>query len=257
MNAVLLAAGYGTRLRPLTLDRPKSLLPVGGKPILEHLVERLDRAPGVGRIVLVTNDRFADQFERWAARRHWRTPFQMLSDGSTGNEERLGAVADIALAVERADLAGQAAYVMATDNLPRFDFMELVGLWRSRGASAVFVCAERDGARLRRCGVAELDAAGRLVRLEEKPARPRSNLRVPPFYLYAAADLARLAEYLREGGNRDAPGHFLAWLAERSEVFTLRRDEGTYDIGTLESYRAVCEDFERGGRDSLDGSGDG
>ncbi|NLW50743.1 MAG: nucleotidyltransferase family protein [Candidatus Brocadiaceae bacterium] len=243
MNAILLAAGYGTRLYPLTEHTPKPLLPVGGRPILDRLIDRLDRVPEITRLVLVSNERFRTQFLDWAAAPDRARPVEVISDGSTANENRLGAVADIRFAVEHCGLDGEPAYVMATDNLPRFDVSDLLGPWRAHGVSAVFACLVPDPRELTRMGVAELDAHGRIVSFEEKPARPRGRFRVPPFYLYTAEAIDALPEFLSEGGNADAPGHYLAWWVRRGPVEALRRDEGTYDVGTLESYRAVCAAF--------------
>jgi glucose-1-phosphate thymidylyltransferase len=243
MIAILLAAGYGTRLYPLTRDRAKPLLPVVGRPIIDHLVDRLETCPEVDRYLLVSNSRFAADFRTWAAGRPFSRPLAVLDDGSTENDNRLGAVADIAFALDAAEAWGQDAYVLATDNLPRFDLIEIVGLMREKQASAVFACAVADSAQLHRVGVAEVAPDGRILSCEEKPEQPKGNLRIPPFYCYTAADLELLADFLEAGNNPDAPGHFLAWLVGRRKVYALRRDEGTYDIGTLESYRAVEEEF--------------
>jgi len=245
VNAILLAAGYGTRLYPLTTDMPKPLLPVGGRPIIDRLVERLDLVPEITRMVLVSNERFATQFRSWAAELDQRVPVEVISDGSTENENRLGAVADIQFAIEQCGLTGEGAYVMATDNLPRFDLRDLLEPWRQHGVSAVFACHVADAQQLTRMGVAELDADGRIVSFEEKPEHPRGHFRVPPFYLYTADAIGGLSAFLAEGGNADAPGHYLAWWVRGGPVQALRRDEGTYDIGTLESYKAVCAEFDR------------
>lgn len=250
MNAILLAAGYGTRLYPLTKDRPKSLLPVGGKPILDYLIERLSAAPQIERMFLVTNARFARHFENWAEESKRRAsdsspraPIHILNDGTSSNEDRLGAVADVQFVLDRAGIAGEEAYVLATDNLPRFDLRDIIALAQDRRASAVFVCRSTDIAELRRMGVAQLDEDGRIKAFEEKPLHPKGEFRVPPFYVYTAQAVASVGRYLAEGNNPDAPGHFLQWLAQCHDVYTCRRDEGTYDIGTLETYRAVCAEF--------------
>ena len=245
MNAILLAGGYGTRLYPLTQGRPKALLPVGGRPILEHLTARLEAAPGIERMFLVSNHRFAGQFREWAAGRARGKPLRVLDDGSTCNDDRLGAVGDLRFVLEEAGVAGQPAYVLATDNLPRFDLRDIIALHGQKGACAVFACRMADRGELKRMGVAELDAEGRIVSFEEKPQEPRGDLRVPPFYVYTAEAVRSVVAYLTEGGNPDAPGHFLAWLVGRQDVYAARRDEGTYDVGTLESYRAVCREFEQ------------
>lgn len=247
MNAVLLAAGYGTRLYPLTKDRPKALLPVGGRPIIDHLVERLDAADRIERLVLVSNRRFVRQFEDWAAARTGGKPLDVLDDGSTDNDNRLGAVADIAFALERIAGGTEPTYVVATDNLPRFDLCDAITAFEQHRTSVVFACNVEDRALLTRMGVAELGETGRVVSFEEKPERPRGSFRVPPFYCYTAEAVQAIPQFLAERNNPDAPGHYLAWLVQRQPVHALRRDEGTYDIGTLESYRAVQAEFGEGG----------
>jgi len=245
VNAILLAAGYGTRLYPLTRDRPKPLLPVGGRPILEYLVERLESAPEIEAMFLVTNARFVGHFQSWAAGRRFCKPMRILNDGTTSNETRLGAIADVQFACDFAGIGGQAAYVLGTDNLPRFDLLEIIDLSQRKKASAVFGCPASDLSELRRSGVASVDEEGRIVAFEEKPKHPRGNLRIPPFYAYTPAAMEAIGEYLDGGGNPDAPGHFLQWLVTRQPVYALVRKEGTWDIGTPESYRAVCAQFER------------
>jgi glucose-1-phosphate thymidylyltransferase len=243
MNAILLAAGYGTRLYPLTRNLAKPLLDVGGRPMIDYLVEKLDASQDIDRMLLVTNARFAKDFEHWAAGLELQTPLDIYDDGSTDNENRRGAVADISFAAEAAGVAGESAYVLATDNLPRFELLSIVDVAKDHGSSAVFVCPVADRQKLRRMGVAELAEDGRIIGFEEKPERPRSNLRVPPFYVYTAEAMGLVAEFMADGNNPDAPGHFLAWLVQRSPVYAEYAAEGTYDIGTLDSYRAVCEEF--------------
>jgi glucose-1-phosphate thymidylyltransferase len=246
VNAILLAAGYATRLYPLTENRAKPLLPVGGQPIIDYLVDRLDAAPEIEQMFLVTNAKFAADFEEWASGRSMRTPLRVLNDGSTCNEERLGAVGDIQFALREAGIGTEEAYVLGTDNLPRFDLCDLISHALAKAASAVFACRARSPEEYERKGVAELAVDGRILSFEEKPASPKGKLRVPPLYVYTADAIGLIETYLAEGNNPDAPGHFLAWLVERRDVYALRRDEGTHDIGTLDSYRAVCAEFDRG-----------
>ena len=186
---------------------------------------------------------FAADFRAWADERSPAKPFTIIDDGSTDNESRLGAVGDVQLVLHEAGGCPDGAYVLATDNLPKFDLRDIVGVAEEKGTAAVFACLVQDRAELTRMGVAELDADGLIVSFEEKPERPRGRFRVPPFYVYPPDALAGVDEFLAAGNNPDAPGHFLAWLAQRQPVHAARRDEGTHDIGTLESYRRVCEEL--------------
>jgi glucose-1-phosphate thymidylyltransferase len=247
MNVILLAAGYGTRLYPLTRNRPKSLLPVGGRPIIDHLVDMIDAVDGVEVMHLVSNARFADQFRAWDAQRQGRAAIEILDDGSTDNDNRVGAVADIQFAVSEGGLPLDETYVVATDNLPRFDLREAPAELRRTETSVVYACLPERVEDLRRMGVAELDGDGMVVSFEEKPERPRGRFRVPPFYAYTGGAMAMIPRYLEEGNNPDAPGHYLAWLVEREPVRALVRESGTLDIGTPESYAAVQAEFGEAG----------
>ena len=246
MNVILLAAGYGTRLYPLTKDRPKSLLPVGGRPIIDYLVEELEGLAGAEVMHLVSNARFADQFRAWRDARKGRAAIEVLDDGSATNDDRLGAVADIRFAFESAGLSPDETYVVATDNLPRFDLRDAVLELRRTGENVVYACPAARVEDLRRMGVAELDEDGRIVSFEEKPEHPRGQFRVPPFYAYTPRATGLLGTYLEEGNNPDAPGYYLAWLVGREPVRALVREAGTLDIGTPESYAAVRAGFAAG-----------
>ena len=247
MDAILLAGGYATRLYPLTIDRPKALLPVAGRPILDHLVDVLSAADEIRRMFLVTNARFVGDLSDWAEGRRDAKPLSVLNDGTSSNDTRLGAIGDIQFVLDHADVDTDGGiYVLGTDNLTRFDMTDIIRLSRERGASAVFAMRIADPARLRRVGVVELDETGRVISFEEKPGDPKTNLGVPPFYAYTPEATALIRRYLREGGNPDAPGHLVAWLISRCPVYACVTDLDTYDIGTVQSYEAVCREFEQG-----------
>jgi glucose-1-phosphate thymidylyltransferase len=254
VNAVLLAGGYGTRLGPLGEDCPKALLLVAGFTVIDRLLAPLEAAAEVRRLFLVTNSRFAGRFRDWLTRQSLRKPLEILDDGSRCNEDRRGAIGDLQFVLDNTDVARDAAYVLSTDNVPGFDLRGIIALHRARGASAVFACREEHLERLRRGGVAELDDDDRVVRFEEKPQEPLSHYRVPSFYVYTASALRLVRGFLRGGGNSDAPGHFLAWLVKRADVYALRCEQGSMDIGTPASYRAACEAGGGGGPRSPDAS---
>ena len=190
MKALILAAGYATRLSPLTDSIPKMLLPLAGRPMLDYLLDRIREVEEVDEIHLVTNSRFAPVFGDWAP-----ADVTVHDDGTTSNEDRLGAIGDLALTIERAGLEGEDLLVVAGDNLIGYSLREFVGFWREKGGSAIAVYEVVDAEALERYGVIELDADDRVVSFEEKPARPRSNLAATAAYLYRAQDLALLATY--------------------------------------------------------------
>ena len=228
MKALILAAGYATRLRPLTDDVPKMLLPLAERPMLDYLVDRLREIDDLGEIHLVTNARFAEAFRDWAPE-----DVTVHDDGTTSNDDRLGAIGDIAFALERGGLEGDDVLVVAGDNLIGYSLADYVDFWRAKGGSAIAVHQVPDRALLSQYGVVELDEEDRVVGLEEKPAEPKSSLAATASYLYRADHLALLPQYLAEGNPTDAPGNFVVWLHAREPVYGYRVTGEWHDIGDL------------------------
>jgi glucose-1-phosphate thymidylyltransferase len=202
------------------------LLPLAGRPMLDYLLDRVREVEDVEEIHLVTNSRFAAVFGEWAPE-----DVTIHDDGTTSNEDRLGAIGDLAFTIERAGLEGEELLVVAGDNLVGYSLPEFVAFWRGKGGSALAVYEVADADALERYGVVELDADDRVVGFEEKPARPRSNLAATAAYLYRAQDLELLATYLEEGNPPDAPGNFVAWLHSRAPVYGYRFAGEWHDIG--------------------------
>lgn len=241
MKALILAAGYATRLYPLTENFPKPLLDVGGRTLLDRLADGLAGWPGLRGAVLVSNRRFAGRFTEWSRSRP-DFPVRVLDDGSLCNEDRLGAVGDIAFALREADLADD-LIVAAADNLFDFPLAELEAAFRRTGGNGLLVHRVADPARRRRTGIAELGPDLRVTGFREKPAEPRSEWGVPPLYVLRKETLARIPEYLASGGSPDAPGHLVEWLVPRVPFHAVPAPGAVYDIGTLESLAACRARF--------------
>ncbi len=228
MKALILAAGYATRLSPLTDSIPKMLLPLAERPMLEYLLDRIREVDEIDEIHLVTNARFAPVFDDWAP-----DDVTVHDDGTTSNEDRIGAIGDLAFAIDRGGLAGDDLFVVAGDNLIGYSLQDFVEAWREKGGSAIALHEVSDRDLLRNYGVVELDETDRVVGFEEKPAEPRSNLAATAAYLYRSADLELLPRYLEEGNPPDAPGNFVAWLYEQAPVHGYRVRGEWHDIGDL------------------------
>lgn len=228
MKAVLLAAGYGTRLRPLTDDRPKQLLPLGGRPMLDWILDKLRMVEEIDGIHLVTNSRFAADFERWAE------PYGVVvhDDGTSSNDDRRGAVGDLRLVIERAGLADDELLVQG-DDLFGFELPGYVAWWRGKPqpASAAPLYDLGDLELATHYGIASVDDEDRVVHVVEKPSDPASTLAATLTYLLTAAHTPLINRYLDEGQNPDNAGSFLAWLAERERVYGYRFEGRWYDIG--------------------------
>jgi glucose-1-phosphate thymidylyltransferase len=241
VHAILLCAGFGTRLHPLTRDVAKPLLPVAGKPIVEYLVEQLAATQQIDDLLLVSNARFATQFGEWRDRVAPKWPglrIEILDDGATANEHRLGAVRDLAFALRERAASGP-ALVSAGDNLFDYDLSRILDDYAKNPRNLVLAYRETDRRRLRRTGVAELGADGRIVRLWEKPAEPASDWACPALYVLEPEALAVVPRFLDEQPDADAPGAWIGWLVERQPIFAHAMRGRRLDIGDLESYQAA------------------
>ena len=325
MKCLILAAGYATRLYPLTENFPKPLLEVAGKTITDWLVDDIASTGAVDGFAVVTNSRFAPFFHEWASRRlmdslerldalasderdegaeggegtagehgphpvspdalaqaegtageHGPHPVSpdafaqtegtagehehpvspdaakglaalssgiaVIDDGTSTNETRLGAVRDIALAIDTLGWDDD-ILVVAGDNVLDFSLSSFIEYSLNKGTTCIMRYPEPDPARLRKSGILEIGEGDLVIGMEEKPAVPRSNWCCPPFYVYSKADAAKVSLALAEGCGADAPGSFIAWLCSRSPVHAMLMPGSRYDIGDLESYKSVCRTY--------------
>jgi glucose-1-phosphate thymidylyltransferase len=230
VKALILAAGYATRLRPLTDRHAKELLPVGGRPIVDWILDSVAEVERVDEVHLVTNSRKAPMFARWAKGRE----VTIHDDGTSSNETRLGAIGDLRLVVDRAGLDDD-LLVIAGDNLFEFSLARFVQFWRRKAiASAVAV---RDVGSLElatRYGIVDVDGNDRLVAFVEKPADPPSTLAATATYIFHREHLRLVGRYLEDGNPPDQPGNFVGWLQRREPVYAYRFEEGWFDIGDAE-----------------------
>jgi len=242
MRAILLCAGFGTRMLPLTARCPKPLLEVAGLPVLDYLVRQFIRFAGLRRIHLVTNARFHDAFLEWAHAAGARygpfgLRFHIHNNGVRCPEERRGAVADLAFALERTGVA-RGALVSAGDTIHRY---ALWPVWRThwlRRRNCVLALPQWDQRRLSRSGVLRLDAKRRVWRVDEKPASPPTRWECPSLYFLKASALRRVAGYLeRHPEGRDTLGAYLAYLVRLEPVYAVPMRGSRFDIGSLDSFR--------------------
>ena len=243
MKAIILAAGYATRLYPLTLNRPKALLPIGEKPIIDHIVEKMDEVDELDEIFVVSNDKFASHFEAWAKTAKSRVPITVLNDGTTDDSNKRGAIGDIAFVIEEAKVDDD-LMVIAGDNFFTYSLADYVRFFREKDRDCVCVKVWEDESQLSQFGIALLDEKGMVLDIEEKPAKPKSNTAVFAAYLYKKETVPLFAEYLAAGNKPDAPGNFPAWLYLQKEVYAYTFEGECYDIGTPDSYREVCEIYK-------------
>ena len=221
MKALILAAGYATRLRPLTDSIAKPLLPVGGRPMVDWIVDRIAET-SADEIHLVTNARFADDFERWAEDKD----VQVHNDGTTSNDDRLGAIGDIDFVGLDDDLLA-----IASDNLFDYSLADYEEYWRAKGGSCIAVYDVGNLELAKKYGIVDVDEDDRVTSFVEKPEHPPTTLSATATYLYRREDAALVKTYLAEGNPPDQPGNYVAWLHKRAPVYAYRFSGEWYDIG--------------------------
>lgn len=237
MKCLILAAGYATRLYPLTENFPKPLLKVGDKTILDWLIDDIKGSGIVDEFVVISNHKFAPIFEKWAP-----AGVTVVDDGTSSNETRLGAVRDIQYAIDTLGLDDD-MLVIAGDNVLDFSLTRFISYARQKGASCIMRYYEAEPAKLRKSANVVIDEDDRILSMEEKPQEPKSNWCCPPFYYYKKEDARRVKEGIQSGCGVDAPGSFIAWLSTNSPVYAMEMPGKRYDIGNLESYKQVCETY--------------
>jgi glucose-1-phosphate thymidylyltransferase len=240
MRGVILAAGYATRLRPLTLDRPKHLLEVAGRPILDRLLDQLPLGE-LDAVTVVTNARFAPRFRSWAEEADFPVPIEVVDDGTSSDEDKLGAIGDLDLVVrtlgDEEDLLVAAGDSLFTERLDGF-----VRFAREREAATIAVYDVGELGAMGRLSAVSVDADGRVTAFEEKPERPASTLAGIALYVYPREVLPLVSEYLADGNNPDQPGRFVEWLYPRTPVYAWPVPGRWLDVGTPEALaEADCE----------------
>jgi glucose-1-phosphate thymidylyltransferase len=237
MKVLILAAGYATRLYPLTLTRPKPLLDVAGKPMIEHVLDNIAPIPGIDRVYVVTNAKFAGQFQEWAD--HYRATkaqinFTIINDGSTDDSNKLGAIGDLNLVLEREKIDDD-LLVVAGDNLFSQSLEKFGQYCRSRNAPVLALYDVGNLEEIKKYNAITIDAEGRITFFEEKPKQPQSTLTGIALYYYPKASLPLIRQYVAEGNNPDQPGRLVEWMYKRTPFYTWRVPGTWFDIGSKET----------------------
>lgn len=240
MKCLILAAGYATRLYPLTENFPKPLLEVKGRSILDWLIEDMDEAGLIDEYVVISNHKFVQHFESWAKGK--KQKITVVDDGTSSNETRLGAVKDIQFAIDTLDIDDD-LLVIAGDNLLDFSLTEFIEYARNKNTSCIMRYFEASQAKLKKSGVVTVDENDRIIRMVEKPAEPESPWCSPAFYFYKKEDAKLVKKGIASGCGTDAPGSFIAWLCSQTVVHAMEMPGARYDIGDIASYEDVQQKY--------------
>jgi glucose-1-phosphate thymidylyltransferase len=253
MKVLILAAGYATRLYPMTLTRPKPLLDVAGKPMIEHVLDNIAPISGIDRVYVVTNAKFADQFQQWAD--NYRATkaklnFTIINDGSTDDSNKLGAIGDLNLVLTR-EKVDDDLIVVAGDNLFSQSVEEFGQFCRKKNAPVLAVYDVGNLEEIKKYNAITMDGEGRITFFEEKPKQPQSTVTGIALYYYPKSSLPLIKQYVAEGNNPDQPGRLVQWMYPRTPFYTWRVPGLWFDIGskeTLDEANQIFADLKAGAR---------
>ncbi len=244
MKALILAAGYATRLWPLTKNTPKPLLEVKGRPIIEHIAKHFSEIKGIEAIYIVTNEKFTQDFEDWASRYRSAIPIKVINDLTASNDDRLGAVGDMRYAIKETKIDDD-LLVIAGDNLFEYRLSDFQRFFLEKKASVV-ACKDMGSIEEVRgkLGVVEVDTSGRITGFEEKPEEPKSALASTACYIFTRVDIREIGQYIELGNRPDNAGDFVKWLSRHKPVYAFVFKEKWYDIGSFESLGKARGEFD-------------
>ena len=241
MDAIILAAGYATRLYPLTEDTPKPLLTVAGKPIIEHIIRKLEQIELINKIYIVTNDKFEENFIKWLHNFDAQKSIDVVNDGTKNNNDRLGALGDITYTIKNKNIDND-IIVIAGDNLFELSLHEVVNIFGKKNHNSIVLHDVKDLELAKQYGVVEVKD-NIVVNFEEKPISPKSTLVSTGIYLFPEKTIDLIEKYIGQGNNPDKTGNFIEWLHKREKVYAYITDKTWYDIGSLEQLEQANKNF--------------
>ena len=240
MKCLILAAGYATRLYPLTENFPKPLLEVGGKTILDWLLDDMDTAGVIDEYVVISNHKYAHHFESWAAKKPMK--ITVVDDGTTSNETRLGAVRDIRFAIDKLGLDDD-LLVMAGDNLLDFSMTSFIRYALQKNAPCTMRYYEPSFQKLLKSGIVTVDGEDQILRMTEKVPDPETHWISVAFYYYPRGAAKLIGQALAEGCGADAPGSFMIWISRRMTSYAMEMPGSRFDVGDIASYQQVQKEY--------------
>ena len=235
MDAIILAAGYATRLYPLTENTPKPLLNVAGKPIIEHIIKKLNDIKSINRIYIVTNEKFEQHFKKWLNGFETEKPIEIINDGTKTNEDRLGALGDVHHVISSRDINDE-VIVVAGDNLFELSLADAFNFYKKTKSNVIILHDVKDLELAKHYGIVEV-SSNIVVNFEEKPVSPKSTLASTGIYLFPKKTISLIKKYIAQGNNPDKTGSFIEWLHKRDSVYSFITDKNWYDIGSMEQLK--------------------
>jgi len=247
MKCIVLAAGYATRLYPLTKDLPKPLLKIAGKPILEHIIENIDEIKDIDEIFIVTNNKFFNHFNSWNNNFNSRFKIKILNDGTLSNDDRLGAIGDLNFVIKTENIDDDFLQISG-DNLFQFGLLPMYEKFRDEKKIMIALYDIKNIEEAKKMGICAVDDNNKVINFEEKPPEPKSTLCSIGVYFYPKIVVDLLNQYLSEGNSADMPGRFLEWLYKKTDVYGFVFDKPNkkwFDIGGFEALGEAKKEYEK------------
>jgi len=241
MKSIVLAAGYATRLYPLTLNKPKPLLEIAEKPMVEHILSKIEEVDDVDEIFIVTNDKFYNNFVEWLKGYSSNKKIKIVNDMTKSNEDRLGSIGDVSFVIEKEDINDD-TLVIAGDNLFEFSLKDVVNVFKKRKTTVVALYDVNDFELAKKYGIVSIDKNNKIIDFKEKPKKPESTLASTGVYIYPRNILKFIVEYAGKGES-DKTGNFLEWLYKKKDIYCYISDKRWYDIGSFEQLEEAKKEF--------------
>lgn len=233
MKAIILCAGYATRLYPLTLNKPKPLLEVAGEPIVNHIIKKLEEVKEINEIFIVTNAKFYGVFEDWRLSFNSSKKIKIINDNTTSNEDRLGSLGDVNFVLEKENV-NESVMIVAGDNLFEFSLKNIVESYNKNKLSTIVLYDVQDKELAKQYGIVQVDDKGIIIDFKEKPSVPKSTLSSTGIYIYPYYVLLKISDFVNKFNNSDKAGNFLEKLHKEEQVYGYITKEKWFDIGSLE-----------------------
>ena len=243
MQAMILAAGFATRLYPLTKDKPKPLLDVAGRPIIEHIMRKIEQINDIEKIYLITNAKFEPHFRNWLGNFNADKPIEIINDGTTSNDDRLGALGDIHFAIDKKNIDDD-IIVIAGDNLFELHLLDVHNYFRKRKSNVIVLHDVKDLDLAKQYGIVEIDNNNIVTNFVEKPVSPASTLASTSIYMFPKKTIELIKKYIAQGNNPDKTGNFIEWLHKRDKVYSYVTDKKWYDIGSFEQLEQANKHYK-------------
>ncbi len=240
MRAIVLAGGYAKRLWPLTKELAKPLVDLNGRPIISYILDALEKSKNISEIIISTNAKFENDFRQKILANRYSKPIKIVAEPTTSENQKLGAMGGIDFVLESQKIT-DGLLVMGGDNLLGIDIDAAIEEFRKNKAPWVGVYDVKDMERMKQLGEVTIDGSGKIIRMREKPENPETTLASTCCYIFPAGIREKIKEYLSGGNNKDAPGHFIAWLAGRTDVYAHVFDSYWFDIGDHETLEKARE----------------